>query len=172
MNSFAMEAGMTSETVRDLSLLAATIMMGLMAGLFYGFACSVMPGLGRADDRTFVTAMQRINVAILNGWFALAFGGAVVVTALAGLLHIGEVGRPALWWILAAFLLYVATLVITMAVNVPLNDELEAAGDADDISDLHAVRARFETAWVRWNLARTIANTAAFLCLCVALLVS
>jgi uncharacterized membrane protein len=45
--------------------------------------CSVMPGLRRTDDRTFVSAMQRINVAILNGWFMLSFFGALVVMAVA-----------------------------------------------------------------------------------------
>jgi hypothetical protein len=35
-----------------------------------------MPGLRRTDDRTFVDAMQSINVAIINGWFALSFAGA------------------------------------------------------------------------------------------------
>lgn len=42
-----------------------------MAGLFYAFAVSVMPGLRTADDQTFIDAMQRINVP-LNGALAAA----------------------------------------------------------------------------------------------------
>ena len=57
-------------------------------------------------------------------------------------------------WIAAALVLYVATLVITIGFNVPLNNELAAAGDPDRIRDLAAVRERFEAAWVRWNIAR------------------
>ncbi|MEP6667004.1 MAG: anthrone oxygenase family protein [Nocardioidaceae bacterium] len=162
---------MSADLSGEVSLVTATIAMGLMAGLFYGFACSVMPGLRRADDRTFVVAMQRINIAILNGWFAVAFGGAVVLTALAGLFHIREEGRPALWWIMAAFILYIVTLAITMRVSVPLNDQLEEAGLPDDVSDLHAIRTRFEAPWVRWNFVRGLVNTAAFICLIVALVV-
>ena len=136
-----------------------------MAGLFYAFSIAVMPGLARADDRAFVEAMQRINVAILNGWFALCFIGAVLFTAISAVLHLGADGRPALPWILAALVLYGAALVITFRVNVPLNDALVAAGEPDRITDLAAVRERFEPTWVRWNAARTVAGTAALGCL-------
>jgi uncharacterized membrane protein len=143
--------------------------MGLAAGLFYTFACAVMPGLRGTDPRTFVEAMQRINVAILNGWFALSFVGALVLTALAAALHLPANGRAVLPWILAALVLYALVLVITMAVNVPLNDALVAAGDPDRIADLAEVRRRFEVPWVRWNLVRAVTSTAAFGCLAWAL---
>jgi len=52
---------------------------------------------------------------------------------------------------------------------VPLNDRLDAAGDPGRIGDLHAVRDRFEAAWVRANAIRTLACTLAFGCLAWAL---
>ncbi|GAA3021346.1 DUF1772 domain-containing protein [Streptosporangium longisporum] len=154
---------------RSVALVGATVTVGLTAGLFYAYACSVMPGLGRADDRTFVTAMQRINVAILNGWFGVCFAGAVPLIALAAVLHLRGDGRPVFPWIVAAFVLYAVMLGITFAVNVPLNNALDAAGDPDRVADLAAVRERFEGAWVRWNVARTVACVAAFSCLAWAL---
>src|ERR671916_3351001 len=48
------------ELARGATLVAATVAMGLLAGLFYSYACSVMPGLSRTDDRTFVSGMQQI----------------------------------------------------------------------------------------------------------------
>jgi hypothetical protein len=45
---------------RGADLLAAALTTGLMVGLFYAYACSVMPALRRLDDRTFVV-MQRIQ---------------------------------------------------------------------------------------------------------------
>ena len=54
------------ELFRSGALAAATLTTGLMAGLYYAYAYSVMLGLSRTDDRTFVSAMQQINVAILN----------------------------------------------------------------------------------------------------------
>jgi uncharacterized membrane protein len=159
------------ELFRGASLVAATIAMGLIAGLLYAYACSVMVGLGRTDDRTFVRAMQSINVAIINGWFLLSFIGALVLTALAVVLHLGADGRSVLPWLVAALVLYLAALVTTAAVNIPLNNALDAAGDPDRIADLAAVRANFEARWVRWNIVRTLASTAALGCLAWALAV-
>jgi uncharacterized membrane protein len=157
------------ELFRTGALIAATITTGLMAGLFYAYACSVMPGLGRADDRTFVSAMQQINVAIVNGWFLIIFLGALGFTALAAALHLPAGGRGALPWIAAGLVLYVIALGTTIGLNIPLNNELTAAGDPDGIVDLAAVRERFEAAWVRWHLVRTVASTVAFGCLTWAL---
>ena len=107
------------------TLVAATITNGLMAGLFAAYSYAVMPGLGRTGDATFVEAMQQSNAAILNGWFGVCFGGSAVFAAAAVLLHLG---RPGLLWIVAGLVLYVAVLVITFRINVPLNDRLAAAG--------------------------------------------
>jgi uncharacterized membrane protein len=146
------------------ALLAATVTAGLMAGLFAAFAYAVMPGLGRAGDAAFVAGMQKINVAILNGWFGICFGGALLFSVLAAVLHRGAV-RP---WVVAGAVLYLLVLVVTFAVNVPLNDKLEAAG----LADPHAAREAFETLWVRWNVVRAVLNTAAFGCLAWALVLS
>jgi uncharacterized membrane protein len=157
------------ELSRGATLIVATVAMGLLAGFLYAYACSVMPGLHRTDDRTFVSSLQQINVAILNGWFFATFLGAPLVTALAGLLQLGGGSRRVLLWIVAAFILCAVGFVITIVVNVPLNDALAAAGDPEQATDLAAVRAQFEASWVRWNIARAVGFTAAFGCLTWAL---
>jgi uncharacterized membrane protein len=159
------------DAVRALSLIAATMSMGLMAGVFGLYAHTVMPGLGRTDDRTFVGAFQAIDRAIINPWFLVGgFVGALVFTALAAVLHLPADRRSVLPWIAVALVLYLAVFVITVGVNVPLNDAIKAAGDPDRIADLAAVRERFDEArWVRWNTVRTVASTAAFGCLAWAL---
>ncbi|HEY6425279.1 MAG TPA: anthrone oxygenase family protein [Pseudonocardiaceae bacterium] len=157
------------EVLRGATLVAATVTMGLLAGLFYAFAISVMPGLSRADDRTFVDAMQQINVAILNPWFFLSFLGAPVLTILAGALHLRVGGRAVLPWIAAALVLYGVVLVITIAFGIPLNNVLAEAGQPDRITDLAQVREHFQATWVRWIAARAVASTAALGCLAWAL---
>jgi uncharacterized membrane protein len=153
-------------------LVAATLAMGLMAGLFTAFAYAIMPALSRGDDRTFVGAMQSINVAILNGWFFLGFLGALVLPAVAAVLHLGRGNRAALPWIVAGLVLYVVVLAVTFGFNIPLNDRLAAAGAPDRIPDLAAVREQFEAAWIRWNVVRALASTAALGCLAWALVVN
>jgi uncharacterized membrane protein len=159
-----------SELVRGAALIAATVTMGLMAGVFGLYAHTIMPGLGRTDDRTFVGAFQAMDKAIINPLFMATFLGALVFAGLAVVLHLGEDGRSVLPWAVAAFVLYLALFVVTLGVNVPLNDGIKAAGDPDRIADLAAVRERFnEARWVRWNIARAVACTAAFGCLTWAL---
>lgn len=156
--------------VRGVTLVIATMTMGLMAGVFGLYAHTIMPGLRHTDDRTFVAAFQSIDRAIINPWFMPTFFGALVVTGAAAALNLGEDQRSVLPWIAAALLLYLVVFVITIAVNVPLNDAIKAAGDPDQISDLAAVRQRFgEARWAGWNIVRTVATTAAFGCLLWAL---
>ena len=150
-------------------LAAASLTTGLMAGVFGLYTHTIMPGLRHTDDRTFVGAFQSIDRAIMNPWFMMAFFGALVLTGLAAALHLSGDRRNLLPWIGAAFVLYLIAVVITMAVNVPLNDALRAAGDPARIGDLAAVRQHFhEARWSAWNLARTLTSTAAFGCLIAA----
>jgi uncharacterized membrane protein len=157
--------------LRAVALVAATMTMGVTAGVFGLYAHTVMPGLGRTDDRTFVAAFQALDRAIVNAWFMVGgFLGALVFTGVAAVLHLGADGRSVLPWTVAAFVLYLAAFVSTIAVNVPLNNTIKAAGDPDQIADLAAVRARFDEArWARWNLARVLLSVAAFGCLTWAL---
>jgi uncharacterized membrane protein len=153
------------------ALVAATLTTGLMAGVFGLYAHTIMPGLRRTDDRTFVGAFQAIDTAIINPWFlAGGFLGALLCTGLAAAVHLGGDGRAVLPWAVAAFALYAVVVVITVAVHLPLNNALKAAGDPDGIADLAAVRQRFaEARWARWNVVRAVLSTAAFGCLAWAL---
>lgn len=154
------------EQMRSAVLAAATLFVGLSAGVFFAYSTSVMPALRKVDDRTFVDVMQKINAAILNGWFLTAYTGALLAAIAAVLLHLGGAHRAALPWLVAATLLYAVVFVVTAAVNVPLNDQLDAAG----LTDPAAARAAFEASWNRWNTVRTVSSAGALLTLAVALL--
>lgn len=161
------------ELARGLSLIAATITTGLVAGLFFAFAHAVMPGLGRSEDRTFVAAFQAIDAAIDNPWQGLSFVGAPVFTALSAVLHLGAGDDSSVGWVsVAALLLYGGMVAITFRVHLPLNREIQRAGDPGRVGDLAAVRSRFEARWVRWNVVRAVLSAAAFGCLTWALVLS
>jgi uncharacterized membrane protein len=158
------------EFLRVAALILSGVSMGLMAGVFGLYANAIMPGLRRTDDRTFVGAFQSIDTAIINPLFLVTFFGALGFTGLAAGLHLGADERSRLPWIAAAFVLYLAVVVVTLRINVPLNDDIKAAGDPDSIQDLRSVRGRFnEPKWVRWNMVRAAATIAAFACLASAL---
>ena len=108
-----------------------------------------------------VSAMQQMNIAIVNPVFIATFLGAPLLAGAAAVVA-GPQARP---WAIAATALAVGTLVITFAGNIPLNDALDAAGPVDKIKDLAAVRADFESLWVKLNVARTLTSAAALGCL-------
>src|SRR5690348_2770587 len=100
-------------TIRTLSLMAAALTMGLAAGAFALYAHTIMPGLKATDDRTFVTAFQSMDRAIINPWFMLtAFLGALGFTVAAVALNLG---RETLPWTALALGLYAVAVVITFA---------------------------------------------------------
>jgi uncharacterized membrane protein len=156
---------MTVEVLRGVTLFAATLATGLLAGIIYTYGISIMPGLALADDRTMVTAMQHFNSAIVNPWFAACFFGAPLLMVVAGLLNAVGGRWLVVGGIVAALVLYVAVVAVTARFNIPLNNALAAAGPADQIADLQAVREQFEAPWVRWNTVRAAAAAASFGCL-------
>jgi uncharacterized membrane protein len=155
-------------TWRAASLVGATITMGLVSGAFALYAHTIMPGLKNTDDHTFVAAFQAMDRAIINPWFMLsAFVGALLFTIAAMLANRGTSALP---WIAAALGLYLIAFTATIAVNVPLNNAIKAAGNPDHIENLAVVRARFnEARWAACNLLRVVTSVAAFGCLAWAL---
>jgi uncharacterized membrane protein len=147
-------------------LVVATLVAGLQAGTYFTWSTGVMPGLARVDDRTFVGALQQINIAIVNPIFMATFLGAPLLAGAAVVVG-GPHARP---WAVAATLLALGTVVITVAGNVPLNDALDAAGRVDAIADLAAVRGHFESRWVLLNAGRCLTSAGALTCLAVAAL--
>jgi uncharacterized membrane protein len=151
-------------------LVAAALTTGLVAGVFVLYAHTIMPGLHKTDDRTFVGAFQAIDRAIINPWFMTCFFGALILNALAAVLHFEAGARGALPLIAVAFVLYLVVVIITLAVNVPLNNAIKAAGDPGRIDATQVRRDFRESRWHAFNLIRVVLNTTSFGLLLVALI--
>lgn len=144
------------DAVRTPLLIGATLTTALQAGTYFAFAVGVMPGLLRTDDATFVSTMQQVNAAIVNPLFLLTFVGAPLLAVLA----IAPTQGQARLCVVVGAVLAVATALVTAAGNVPLNNELAAAGP-----DLAAARAQFESSWVLLNTLRTVTGAGAVVAL-------
>lgn len=139
------------------SILAAAVLSGLIAGVFFAFSNFVMAALAQRPPAEGMAAMQAINVTVLNGLFLGAFMGTGAIGVLAAVLetrHAGLGSRALLLW--AAATLYVAGVIgVTMVANVPMNEHLAkldaaTAAAASDWRD-------YLQGWTRWNTVRTLA---------------
>lgn len=120
----------------EIITLIAAAASGLMAGLFFAFSVAVMPGLADLPDSAAREAMRRINVRIQNPVFLLVFAGNVILCGIE-VFHGRYVG---------GLLYIVGSFVLTMFVNVPMNNRLERADDA--------YWPEYLRRWTRWNHLR------------------
>ncbi|GAA4928745.1 putative membrane protein [Actinomycetospora succinea] len=146
---------MTTTLVPAVTLLAG-VLSALLAGLYLAFSLSIMPALARLPDATLVSVMQTINRVIVRPAFAVVFAGAPLVAVVALVLAL-VAGAPVLD-VLVGTLLQVASVAITGAVNIPLNNALDRA-DPDDVGDVARAREAFERPWGRAHGVRTAATT-------------
>lgn len=146
-----------------LILLVATTTTALIAGLFYGYSCSVNIGLGRLTDQEYLAAMQSINRAILNPLFFASFLGTLIFLPLCTVLHYQQPIGPVFLLLLAASVVYAAgTFGVTIFGNVPLNEMLDKFNLSSATPEaIAAQRAKFEIPWNRLHTIRTIASVVA-----------
>ena len=144
-------------TTLNLILLATAISTALIAGLFYSYACSVVPGLGRLPDKEYLSAMQSINRVILNPVFFLSFMGTLLLLPVCTFLYRGH---PSFIFLLIAALVYIfAVFGVTIFGNVPLNNALDAFDlNGSSAQSIAEFRIKFEIPWNNLNTLRTIAS--------------
>lgn len=153
-------------------LLSTIISLALMAGLFYSFSISVMPGLGRTSDRTFMEAMQAINRAIINPYFMIAFIGSIILVIMSSILKFRQ-GVDLQFYLIAtaSFIFLAGTIGVTFFGNVPLNNVLDSIKLNDlTVDDLKLARNAFENRWNSLNLVRTSSSIVALVLYLVAIL--
>lgn len=151
-------------SARTALLVIAIVSSGLMAGLFYGWVVSVIPGLRKVDNTTYVSTMQSINREIVNPWFVIPFMTVPLLLGATAIVEFRAGNNRRAWYLASAAVTYVVgVLGVTVGGNIPLNDTLDAvdlgslAGDA-----LDRTRHDYETPWNRWHNLRTAASVLAF----------
>jgi uncharacterized membrane protein len=146
---------------------AAAVGCALVAGLMFAFSTSVMPALGRRPDTEGIAAMQAMNSAILNPLFGLVFGGtAVLCLVLAVTAPFTTDQSHATLRAIGGVLYVVGTFGLTMVVNVPMNNALDAL---DPASGAGASYWRtYLRLWTAWNHLRALLGTAASVLLILA----
>lgn len=155
-----------------LLLIITAVATALMAGLFFAWSVSVMPGIALLPDAAFIAAMRAMNKAILNPIFFAAFFGTLLLLPLSTWLHYSQPPSIRFWLLLAATMLYGAGVFgVTFFGNVPLNDRLAAFSlSSASAGEIAALRAGFEDPWNRLNNIRTISSILSILLVIIACL--
>lgn len=134
----------------------AALTNAAVGGLFLGFSTFVMRGLDRAEPAAAISAMQGINVeAERSAPFLILFFGSAVLALIVGIRSALHLREPGSGYLVAGAALCILAVVVTVAVNVPLNNALALADPAAPESA--RTWADYATSWTMWNHVRTVA---------------
>jgi len=134
----------------------AVVGSALVAGIFFAFSSFVMQALARVPSSNGITAMQSINIVVINPWFLGVFIGTAVLSLGAVTLALISVTHPSSVLFLGGAVFYVVgTFLITMLGNVPLNNKLAAVSATDPAAP--KLWQHYLDRWTKWNHVRTAA---------------
>jgi len=149
----------------QLCKIMAILLSGLVAGLFYGYQCSVNKGLGQLGDKEYLLGFQSINRVILNPMFFVSFIGCLVCLPIVCWLSYRIGDRTSFNFLLIAMVIYsLGVFGITIFGNVPLNETLAKFNiNMASVKELNLQRKAFEPLWNKYHLIRTIAAILTFI---------
>ncbi|MBY6049255.1 DUF1772 domain-containing protein [Vannielia litorea] len=139
------------------SALVALLLNGALFGFFYAWVCSTMWGLDAAAPEVAIRAMQAMNASVRNAVFAPAFfatGPLLLVTAVLAWKS-GQSGKVSGLLVLAGGVVLLGGTVLTMVVNVPMNEALALVTEAQIEAGPAAIWADYSAPWQVWNQTRT-----------------
>lgn len=141
-------------------LFVAALGSAVMAGTFAVFSIAVMRALDRLPLPQAIAAMQSVNIAILNPVFLGIFVGTGIICIILPIASLTDWSTTRASWMFAGGLLYLlGTLLVTIALNVPLNNRLALI--RADAPDAETTWRTYSTVWTRWNHVRALASLAA-----------
>ncbi len=158
----------------QIAAIVAALLCALVTGLLFGFVVVAMPGIGTLDDAAFLRGFQVMDRVIQDRQplFMVAWLGSVVAVLATAALGIAQLdGADRALAVAAAAVYLLGVQVPTAAINIPLNNAIQAIDPAAmDAAALAEARRGFEPRWNRWNAIRTALGALATLLLLVLLL--
>ncbi len=134
----------------------AALGSGLMGGFFYAFSSLVMPALAKRPPIEAAGTMQIINVVVLNPqFFALFFGPAALGVAVSAFGPFALPVPQAALALCASAVYAFGCVGVTIAKNVPLNDELATVSLRTTAAE--TVWRHYLRDWTWWNHVRAVA---------------
>lgn len=145
--------------------LVSLVLSGGIFGFFYAWICSTMWGLDAADPAIAIAAMQAMNGSVRNAVFAPAFFGTPAVLGLTAVLAFVVKNRLAGWaYITAAMIYFLGGLVLTISINVPMNEALAQVALPLSAEEARQIWQDYSAPWQFWNTTRTLFSGLALIC--------
>lgn len=120
-----------------------------------------MWGLDAADPKIAIAAMQAMNASVRNVVFAPAFFGTpIMLLVTAGLALVHKRKPAAAAFGLGALIYFGGGLILTMLINVPMNETLAVTDIPTDADQASQIWLAYSGPWQFWNGMRTIASGA------------
>ena len=144
----------------EIALIVSCLLCSLVAGLVFTFAIIVMPGIRSQDDLAFLKSFKVMDGVIQNNqpiFIAVWLGSALslIVYAVMGFWYLEGLDRALLSVACVIFILGVH--LPTVAINIPLNNELQAKDlNAASSLEVQELKEKFDSQWTRWNSRRTV----------------
>lgn len=145
------------QIVLMLSLVAAAIGSGLVAGIFFAFSTFIMSAFSRIPAEQGIAAMNSINVTIVRSPFMGLFVPTAILCLVIAVLAVIDWRGGASALMLAGAAIYVfASFLSTIIFNVPMNDALERVSGSGAAAV--ALWTSYVRDWTWWNHVRTVAS--------------
>jgi uncharacterized membrane protein len=150
------EKTMSDKSIYIINLLAA-LGTGMVAGVFLAFSTFIMTALSRVPTANGISAMQMINITVINPIFMVVlFGSATLSLGLVYLAFRHGLTERNMMLTVGSALYLVGSIAVTMLANVPLNDALAAIDPQNSDSDVFW--ASYMQNWTFWNHVRGLAS--------------
>ena len=142
------------------TLLLSIIFCSLVAGLLFGFAIIVMPGIAKLDDKNYLLAFKHMDGIIQNNQplFILVWAGSILSIIITLTLGIMNLSGTQIYLLVFASILYLFGVQLpTFRFNIPLNNSIQHLDiESLEESEVASSRVDFEISWNRWNKIRTV----------------
>ena len=131
------------------------VLFSLVMGVFWGTWFSLSRTMDQLSGETFVAVGHQM-IQNLGVPMAILLPLALL-SGLVTLILLRHDRTAAFWWLAAGFALMAAALVITLAVEVPIDNQIETWTAATLPGDWRSIQSR----WELWHTIRTFASIAA-----------
>ncbi len=143
-----------------MALMLTIMLCSLVAGLLFGFAIVVMPGIVKLTDKDYLLAFKHMDGIIQNNQplFILVWAGSILSVIITLILGVMNLSGTQIYLLIFASILYLLGVQLpTFRFNIPLNNTLQNL-DIESLEESEATLSRvdFEIPWNRWNKIRTV----------------